>query len=139
MSHTCLHKLFLAKLDLVLNVNYFSISILYKLIHCFYLYFIKGEKNSYFYLSIGFIFKLVSYSHSLWWKMIFFNWYHTFQLVSCALNEKYFQLVYANIFNFGIKNLKLILFSIWYLYCKMILMFNQKGWFIFFNWYHASF
>ena len=25
----------------------------------------------------------------------------------------------ANIFNIGINNLKLVLFSIWYLYCKM--------------------
>ena len=84
-----------------------------------------------FYLSIGFYFQLVSFSHSLWWKMILFNWYHTFQLVFYAPNENYFQLVYANILNIGIKNLKLVLFSIWYLYCKTILVFNQKDWFMF--------
>jgi len=33
-------------------------------------------------------------------------------------------LVYANIFNIGINNLKLVLFLIWYFYCKMILVFT---------------
>ena len=42
------HKFCYTKLDLVLNDNYFSIGILYKLMHRFHEYFIKGEKNSCF-------------------------------------------------------------------------------------------
>ena len=61
-----------------------------------------------FYLSIDFI----------------FNWY----LTPTLYDEKCFILVYANIFNIGINNLKLILFSIWYLYCIMVLVFIQKNW-----------
>ena len=74
----------------------FQIGILYKLMHCFHFYFIKGEK---IHVSIGFI----------------FNWY----LTPTLYDEKYFILVYVNIFNIGINNLKLVLFSIWYPYCKM--------------------
>ena len=91
--------IFLAKLDLVLNVNYFLIGILYKLMHYFYWYFINGEKNSYF------IFQLV----------LLFNRYRTPTLY----DEKYFALIYVYIFNIGINNFKLVLFSNWYSYYKM--------------------
>ena len=72
--------------------------------HCFYWYFIKGEKNSYF------NFQLVS----------LFNWY----LTPTLYDEKYFALVYAYIFNIGINNFKLVLFLNWYPYCKINIMFN---------------
>ena len=66
------YKLFLTKLDLLLNVNYFSIGILYKLMHYFYWYFINGEKTHV--LSFNQLcFQLVSYSHSLWWKLLYFG------------------------------------------------------------------
>jgi len=62
--------------------------------HHFVWYFIKGEK-----IHIQpfnwFCLHLVSYSHTLCWKMIK-KWYWFFNLVSYAPNEKYFQLVYVS-------------------------------------------
>ena len=72
--------------------------------HGFYWYFIKGEKNSYF------IVQLVS----------LFNW----GLTPSLYDEKYFALVYAYIFNIVINNFKLVLFSNWYPYCKMNIVFT---------------
>ena len=99
------HKLFLTKLDLLYNVNYFSIGILYKLMHHFYWYFTKREK-----------FRILSLN----------RFYFQLVLTPILYDEKYFILVYANIFNMGINNLKLVLFSVWYPYCIMVLMFTQK-------------
>ena len=120
-----------AKLDFLndyyISIDYVSIGILYKLMHHFVWYFIKGEKI-HILLFNWFCLPLVFYSHTLCWKMILIF------LVSFALNENYFQLVYVSlfsigiyfIFNIGIKNIKLILFSIWYLYCKMSFVFKPK-------------
>ena len=67
---------------------------------------------------------------------IIFNWY----LTPTLYDEKYFVLVYAKIFNIGINNLKLVLFSIWYSYCKMSYVYPKKFDLYFqlvftFNWY----
>ena len=78
-----------AKLDFLndnyISIDYFSIGILYKLMHHFVWYFIKGEK-----IHISpfnwFCLPSIFYSHTLCWKMIE-KWYWLF-FVSYAPNEK---------------------------------------------------
>ena len=89
----------------------------------FSLVFHKGRENSCFiFQSVLFIIGIYFYSHSLWWKMIE-KWYW-FGIIRSWW--KLFSIDICFIFNIGIKNVKLILFSIWYPYCKMCLVFNKK-------------
>ena len=103
---------FKAQIMFMLSLIYSLMSIFFNwyLIQAYALFFLvfhKGREKFMFYISIGFI----------------FNWY----LTPILYDEKYFVLVYANIFNIGINNIKLVLFSIWYLYCKISVFLKKYG------------